>query len=508
MVQFTGFTVDDSRADPLFRQIADQIVARIENGAFPQGFRLPPTRALAQELGTHRNTVVRAYEVLSDAGWVASAVGRGTFVAAQPDHRPQIASPALTPRPTPLRWENLLSGVSRSEVLSRTARLPGARSKRAAALIDFATMQPSTDLLPDREFRLCMDHVLRTLGPRALGYAPREGLGRLREQLVIDLASRGVPARPEEIIVTTGSQQAIDLLARGLVDPGDAFAVDAETYTGAINLFTMAGARLVPIPSDEEGPEIDALDRFAATSSAKGIYLMPNCRNPTGGVISASRRRELTAWSHRTGLPIVEDDYDADLSLDDGPAPPAMRALDSDVLHVSTFSKRLIPALRVGFVVCPQGLRGPLIALKHAMDLGTSALLQHALAEFLERGYMRSHLRRILPAYRARRDALEEALTQYMPEDIGWNHLGRGMVLWLALPSDVRAGMLFVEAQRAGVLVAPSTLHTVSGHDQSGVRITIATESPERITKGVELLAEAIRKARQTGFGPSSFSGI
>ena len=182
-------------------------------------------------------------------------------------------------------------------------------------------MQPSPDLLPHVELRRCLDHVLRTMGPRALGYAPREGVLSLREQIARHLVLAGVPAVPEDVLVTTGSQQALDLIARALVEPGDRFLTDGTTYTGTLNLMSMAGAQLVGVPNDDEGPGMASLRRVAR-GPVKGMYLMPNCHNPTGRTISAERRRELVAWSHEAGVPLVEDDYGADIALDDQSPPP------------------------------------------------------------------------------------------------------------------------------------------------------------------------------------------
>jgi DNA-binding transcriptional MocR family regulator len=238
--------------------------------------------------------------------------------------------------------------------------------------------------------------VLRTVGPRALGYGAREGLPRLREAVAADLARQGVPAGADDLVITSGSQQALDLVVRALANPGEPVLVEEATYTGALNVIAAAGARAIGVPSDEQGPSLDALERLGR-SGAKALYLMPNCHNPTGGTISAARREALVSWSHRAGVPIIEDDYVADLEISGVPAPAPMRSLDGDVIYIGTFSKRLIPALRTGFVVCPAPLRPRLVALKYAVDLGNSDLVQHALAEFLERGYLIAHLAKTLP---------------------------------------------------------------------------------------------------------------
>ncbi len=485
--------IDGSRDKPLYRQIADALSARIQSGDLPAGTRLPPTRRLAESLSTHRNTVVRAFELLVDKGYVTSEVGRGTFVAAQgtapaPRHAPQPAADGSSGKP----WARLLSRAATSEPWARLERVT--RGVQVPAdVINLSRMQPSPALLPEQQLRACLDAVTRTRPGDALGYAPRQGVARLREQISRDLATQGIDASPEAIIITSGSQQALDVVARLLVNPGDLVLTEARTYSGALNIFEVLGAELMGIDCDADGPIVPTSP--ALTSRAKSLYVIPNSRNPTGTTMSLERRRELLAWSARAGVPIIEDDYGADLNLDGDPTPQALRSLDSDVFYLGTFSKKLIPALRVGFVVSPAGLAKTLVGLKHAMDLGTSALLQHALAEFLERGYLREHLQRTLPIYRARRDALAEALTAYMPQGVAWNAPRRGVVQWLTLPEGLDGQTIYDDARRAGVLVSPSTLYDASDRQSNGLRLAFCYEPEERLVEGAKRLGEVITRA-------------
>ena len=320
MFRPTGIKLDPQNGEPLYRQIFDQVIDRIRSGAFPPGFRLPPTRTLAHELDAHRNTIVRAFEDLQSRG------SSSRSSAAAPSSRRAAgrrgARAAADPRRMP--WASLLSRAARAEPLGRADAL--ARPAPHRDTINLSRMQPSDDLLPHELMRRCIDHVLRARGPAALGYAPREGLPKLRELIAEDLARHGVPARADDVLITTGSQQALDLVARALIDPGDTFLVDDATYTGAINLLAAAGARVMGVKSDDEGPDLESLERHAR-GGAKGFYLMPNCHNPTGSCVSARRREALVAWSHRAGVPLIEDDYGADLNLDGDPPPAALRAL-------------------------------------------------------------------------------------------------------------------------------------------------------------------------------------
>lgn len=487
MVQSLGLVLQHTSEEPFYRQIFDQVVDRVRTGAFPAGYRLPPTRELARVLGTHRNTVVRAYEDLLSAGFVESTVGRGTFIAALPAAR--AAAKAVDGGRLP--WSTLLARGATAESLTRYERLP--RPPASADPINMSKLQPSPDLMPDELLRRCLDHVFRVLGPRLLGYAPRDGTPRLRAAIACDLARLGVPAGADDIVVTSGSQQALDLIVRALVNPGDPVLVDEATYTGALNVMSAGGARPIGVPGDDEGPSLEALERLGR-SGAKALYLMPNAHNPTGTSISAARREALVAWSHRSGVPIIEDDFVADLDLDGDTTPaPAMRALDGDVIHIGTFSKRLAPALRVGFAVVPAALRPRLVSLKYTVDLGNSELLQQTLAEFLERGYLTAHLSRTLPEYRRRRDALEETLARHLPRHIRWRRAERGVWLWMPLPAPLEPLAVFDEAQRRGLIVHPSTLNMVEERRSGGgIRLTFCSETPARLVEGARRLGRAI----------------
>lgn len=481
-----GLRLHRDRAEPLHEQLFQQIGTRIVDGTLPVGFRLPPSRSLAEALAVNRNTVVRAYAELESAGFVASSTGRGTFVATPPPEQQAPAAPLAT---AGMPWQALVSHALAGAPLDRFERTSLPRGREP---INLARMQPDTELIPAELLRRCMDHVLRSRGPATLSYAPPEGLPRLRELIREHLVRHGVPARSEDILVTSGSQQGIDLVARALINPGDPFLVDSATYTGAIKLLTVAGAQLIPVPSDEQGPDLSALSRLGRAGT-KGFYVIPNNHNPTSGCASAERRLELVAWSQRSAIPLIEDDYGVDLQLSSEAPPPALRVLDADVIHIGSFSKCLAPGLRIGFVLCPPSLRPLLVQLKHALDLGTSPFLQHVLAEFLERGYLRAHLGRTLPEYRARRDALCATLYEHLPAGYHFVTPQHGVVLWLPLPPRVSPDACYEEALRRGVVVSPGSLYAVDSKQARGVRLTYCAESTERIIEGARRLCDALR---------------
>ncbi|HKP56285.1 MAG TPA: PLP-dependent aminotransferase family protein [Polyangiales bacterium] len=493
MGQSVGIRVDSRRKQPLHRQIFDEVVARIEARAFPPGYKLPPTRVLATELAAHRNTVARAYADLEAAGFVSSRVGRGTFVERlerpQREAKDAVASAAAPRRDMP--WASLLSRAARSDAVQRRESKP--RIVQKPGLINLARMQPSEELIPEALLRRCISRAMAEHGSSALLYAPPEGTPRLREQIARDLVGRGVPVQTADVIVTSASQQGLDLVARALLNPGDTLLVEPATYTGAIELFGLAGARLLPVPMDAEGPDPDGLARLSGPD-VKGLYLMPNANNPTGRMLSTERRRQLLEWSQKSGIPIIEDDYAAGLVLSPQDPPPHLRALDGDVIHISTFSKRLAPGLRVGYIIAPAPLRPALIALKHIVDLGTSLLLQHGLAEFIERGYLRAHEQRMAREYRERRDALDAALRKSLPAEFRWQLPGHGLVLWLRLPPGITAEAFYEEALRRGVLVGPGTHFSVGAQAEAAVRLSFCAEPSARLAEGARRLGKACKQ--------------
>jgi DNA-binding transcriptional MocR family regulator len=487
-----GLNVRPGDSGPIYQQIFDQIADRIQSGAFPDGYRLPPTRTLAAQLGTHRNTVVRAYAELEAAGFLSSTVGRGTFVRAPRAGRVKSA-PNGRSASRGLPWASMVAKAARAEPFRHFTRM---HRETVGEVINLTRMQPPHELLPVELFRRCIDHVLRTAGARALGYAPKNGYRQLREAIARDLARLGVPAPAEDVLVTTGSQQGLDVLARALLDAGDVVLTHASTYAGALRVFAAAGARILGVPSDDDGPDLDALRRIAARERPKLIYLMPNHCNPTGACISGARRVAILEWARDAQVVVVEDDYAADLELEPAPLPPPLRALDAEVVHVGTFSKRLIPALRIGYIVAPPALQPHLLALKDTTDLGSSGINQLALAELLDRGYLGAHLNRIQPAYRARRDALIEGLRAHLPSHVRWSRPTRGVSIWLELEGSIDPERVLDEGLARKVLVGPGHVYAADEGTRPGVKLNFCFEPEDRLIEGARRVAQAIEAAR------------
>lgn len=360
--------LDRESAVPLYQQIRDFLRSEIENGTLAPETRLPPTRELAAALGVNRLTVSTAYAELEAEGLIYANVGRGTFVASPP----QSAAVGIGTR-TALRagewpsWQQAYprpfqyAGKTEIERLLTLAAKPG--------VISFAQGTGASDLFPVVQFRQALNEVLRRDKVDALGYGERAGYPPLQLTIARVLASQGLAVSPDEIIITTGSQQALDLVARTLLRPGDPVLVESPTYPGALEVFEAAEARLVAVPMDEEGMRVEIVEELIQYARPRLIYTIPTFHNPTGTSLSSARRRQLVALSARYNIPILEDDFVSDLRYD-GPAQPALKTIDTrgNVIYVSTFSKMLMPGLRVGFLVASGPIYDHLLIRKRTTD--------------------------------------------------------------------------------------------------------------------------------------------
>ena len=476
---------------PLYLQIKAQLQGRIEQGALLPGTRLSATRTLARALGVSRVTVVNAYAELEAEGWVRAYVGRGTFVS-----DPRRRDEAL--RGTPYDWESRLlgpSGVSASGMLSDMLDLA-----QHPDLISFAMGAPATDLLPVRDFRQAINQVLRRDGGEALQYDEAAGYGPLRTAIARLLARDGNRVSVRDLVVTSGSQQGLDLATRVLTASGDLVISESPTYLGALDVFRANGVEVLGVPMDEDGLRVDVLEELIPSRDPRFIYTIPDFHNPTGVTLSLERRQRLLRVARRYDVTVLEDGVCSELRYE-GASIPSLRALDAGerVVTINSFSKFLLPGIRVGYTVVPQKLRDRLIRGKQAADLFTSSLMQRALAQYLETGRLEDHLTTIRRAYRERRDAMLAGLARRMPPGTEWTCPQGGLCLWVRLPESISAGQLYLTAIERGVAFALGSVFFPNNPDPSALRLNFAAHSPTRIDEGLRRLGSAVRdQLRQT----------
>lgn len=477
--------LDPGADTPLFRQIEAHLRLDVTSGRLPAGARLPATRALALALGVSRLTVENAYAELRADGLVSGRLGSGTYVERRPPDPPP-ARPAGADWP---RWQRALAlGEAVPPATELSAPRPG------LIRLELGTGDPR--LFPVDEFRAQLQRALRRGGVAALGYGEPSGHGPLRRSIAQVLTAQGVPARPENVLVTSGSQRAIGLVASLLTRPGDTVVVERPTYPGALALFRARGLRVVGAPLDHLGLQVDALGPLLARHRPRLIYVIPNFQNPTGTCLPAIRRRQLVAVAARHGVPVLEDDYVGDLRYE-GRAQPALKALDpgGHVIYVSTFSKMLMPGLRMGFVLADGPVVGRLAALHRLEELASCQPIQRALEGFMTIGRYRTHLRRSCRVYRRRRDALLLAAARHLPPEVAWQQPHGGFFLWLRLPTGCSADALLPAAVEAGVSFAPgSAFFPTASEGRRFARLSFAGHEPEELEEGMRRLGAVLAR--------------
>lgn len=487
MMNLDAISLDRDSGTPLHEQLAMALRAAMEAGRLPAGSRLPASRDLARSLGVNRGTVQKAYAALVAAGEARAAVGQGTFVAGAKHPVAGILPPPQTAEDPD--WERLARWSARPGVISLAGGMPDAR------------------LFPVATFRKSLDAVLAEEGTDLLQYGPSRGHGRFLEVLVARLKKRGLDRRAEDLLVVSGSQQGLDLVARVFLSPGDAVVVEDPTYSGALALFRLMGARLLPVPVDEHGMVVEQLESVLTRERPRLVYTIPNFHNPTGVTMSPSRRKRLLEICAASGVPVVEDDSDGELAFDDVPPRAlAAEACNGGVIYLGTSSKLLFPGLRLGWVAADSQVIRSLEAVKRVADLHTPPLLQAAMAHFMMTTACSDLVREVRASYGRRRDVLLQSLGEEMPAGVTWSKPHGGLSLMMDLPVQISAADLLVRTVAEGVVFAPGNLFTARRSADHRLRLTYGGVREDEIREGMVRLGRAVR-AEMKSAGQRQTSG-
>ncbi|MDI3511654.1 MAG: 2-aminoadipate transaminase [Betaproteobacteria bacterium] len=358
-------------------------------------------------------------------------------------------------------------------------------------IISFAGGLPSARTFPVEAFAAACETVLRTDGPAALQYASSEGLPALREWIAGQLPW---DVNPDQVLITTGSQQGLDLVAKVLIDQGSTVLVETPTYLGALQAFTPMEPTIVGVQSDAEGIDVDDLAKKAP--GARFLYVLPNFQNPTGRTMSEARRQALVDTAKATGLPIVEDNPYGDLWFDQPPPLPLTARNPEGCIYLGSFSKVLAPGLRLGYVVAPKAIMPKLLQAKQAADLHSPSFNQRMVAEVLKDGFIDRHVPTIRALYKHQCEVMVDAMRQEMAGlDVQWNSPDGGMFLWVRLPAGMSAIDLLPKAVDKGVAFVPGAAFYAADPDPRTLRLSFVTASEEQIRVGIQALATAIREA-------------
>ncbi len=468
----------------LSEQVARFYASAIESGRIMVGERLPPIREVASACSVTRATVQEAYRRLADRGLVEGTVGRGTIVLAVGS-----AGAAASVRPLSPYAE---AALRRTRAMRGVPTLPETRKLVA----NFAELAPDDARFPIDEWREAMDTVLMTRGRELLGYGHSTyGLRELRELLVERTRCSDPELSADSVLVTAGAQQALDLVLRSVCSPGDTVVVTTPSYHHMHGLLRAHGLQVVQVPFGPDGLDHAQLSRVLSRPSVRLCYLMPTFHNPTGRSLNLAQRQQLMTTLAGTDVAVVEDEYQHSLRCR-GEALPTLRSLDTRGLTVtvSTVSKELFPALRIGWIAGSEQLLEPMAAVKGFMDLETSPLLQAALAEFIRSGCFDKHLASLRTELQQRHLALQAACLQHLPSGCRITNPDGGFVAWLELPGEGQGDKLAELAVDRGVRVVPGRAFDLDGAASRGVRLSLTRANTKQIYEGVRVLAECARE--------------
>lgn len=388
--------------------------------------------------------------------------------------------------PAPIQWqfseraEQLQSSAIR-EILKVTAR---------PEVISFAGGLPSPATFPVERMRAAFDTVLTNQGKIALQYGPTDGYGPLREWIAASLSTDGVKIQAEQVLMVSGSQQGLDLLAKVLVDEGSKVLVETPSYLGALQAFSVYRPQFVSVPGDEYGLLPDQIANVG--QGARLLYALPNFQNPTGRTLSIERRIALVEACARMGLPLIEDDPYGALSYRGEPLPKLVTMNPNGIIYMGSFSKVLTPGIRLGYVVAPVPLIRKLEQAKQAADLHTAQLTQMVVYEVIKDGFLTEHIPTIRKLYSDQCDAMLAALTEFFPKSVTWTRPEGGMFIWLTLPKHIDSTKLLDEAIEQLVAFVPGAPFYANTPERNTLRLSFVTVPPAKIREGVERLGKLI----------------
>ena len=489
--------LERTSSEPLYRQLYEALRQAILQGTLRKGLRLPSTRSIANELQVSRNIVIIAFEQLLAEGYIESKTGAGTFVTnTLPDEVLQVQS---------ARANGNRALSARGKMLQRLPKIPFPAADPKLRYAPFRYGLPALDELPlDLWGRLLAHHCRRAPAEIAI-HSDAAGLRSLREAIVSYVgAARGVRCDPDQVIIVNGSQQAIDLSARVLADPGDLAIMEDPGYIGASSALQASGLKLIPVSVGKDGLRVELLSKNHL--SAKLVYVTPSHQFPLGVVLSLANRLQLLDWAALNDAWIIEDDFDSEYRYKSKPI-PALQGLDRNgrVVYVGTFSKVLFPSLRLGYLIVPEDLVHAFVAMRWITDRCSPLVEQAALAEFIGEGHFASHIRRMRALYMERRLVMIETLRERFDDVLeAWDtDAGMHTVAWL--PPHVADSQISAEAAKVGLFALPASGFAMRPLARGGLLLGYAAFKPEVIRKGIRDLEPIVRKCIKAAGEPMKY---
>jgi len=484
--------VDVENTKPIYLQIADHVTALAQSGQLSSGVRLPPSRTLAEQLTVHRSTIVNAYEELKSRGVIEARQGSGSTIAAGLQVQKVLQPRNIQYLDHPNSLMNIMWDTNRAE-----------------GILSLALGAPADELMPVDDFEAMRTRALRRDRARAYNYEDPAGHEPLRRAIAADLGRHGVLVSPDDVVVTFGAGDALTMSARLFGRTPDPILTEAPAYFSSILNLKRMGYDVMGFKLAKEGPDWGHLSEMlrqtqvahtdAVTRRPRFVMVNPDHQNPTGLHWAMSERHKFVRLASELDMQIIEDGAYRDLTYDGAPLVP-LRALDPGVLYIGTFSKTLMPGLRIGFVVASGPLREQFISLRRIASCGGSGVTERALADYLTSGLYEAHLSRIQCEYRIRRDAMSEALQAYFPSDAQWSCPSGGFFIWVNLPPEVPVMEVFRMTMERGIVVAPGTLfYPDETNPQNAIRLSFARHNPDTLRYAVRKIGECINSILKHG---------
>ncbi|GLQ91762.1 PLP-dependent aminotransferase family protein [Dyella acidisoli] len=473
--------LDPQRELPIFLQLAHAIAGDIRRGRLKPGEPLPSTRELAEQLHLNRNTVVAGYEELAAEGLVQTRMGGGTFV-----------TPSL---PSQARVEPSAQDAPTFPLAETIHAVPAVKVPPPGTLM-IAHSLPDTRLFPAEAFARAFRRAIVQRGRSLIGYAEPCGHPRLREELAKMLRStRALPATADCLMVTRSLEQGIDLVARMLLKPGDVVAVESFGYPPAWSVLRLAGAQLMPLPVDDDGLDVDALEEALKHQRIRAVFLTPHHQFPTTCVMSSARRERLAALASSHHFAIIEDDYDHELHYAGKPILPIAAGPDrANVIYIGSLSNLLAPGISTGFIHASPAMFGHLAGLRAASDPRTDVAMECAVAELFEDDELLRHMRRMRRTYATRRDALAEALRCHLGGALHFRIPDGGMGLWARVDDAIDVDRWSAEGEREGVQFFGAKRYDFHQREQPYLRLGFSYLDEAELDEAVQRMARALAR--------------
>lgn len=484
--------IDRANSKPLYRQITEEIKGLIDHGVIEIHKPLPSTRNLAKKLGVNRTTVVKAYEELQALGYLQSRPGsyhKVQWRLKEVEYDPQ--------RKSLISWEKISNNHSRKlyELFLCYSPENPIYTKFNDSSINISQLDLDPRLYPVEEFKRCVSSVLHNYGSQSLEYGTYKGYPPLRQIIARRLRLHGISVSEEEILITNGAQQAIDLIIRLLTKPWKKVAVEAPTYANAIPIMHFNGLKILGIPMKNNGMDLDFLERVLKTEQVSFVYTIPNFQNPTGITSSHQHREKLLNICLQHKVPIVEDGFEEDMKYFGRVALPIKSIDDKNiVIYLGTFSKALFPGLRIGWITADKEFINRITAIKRFSDLSSGNLVQIVLYDFLKKGYYDLQLKRLHRIFRKRMQVALKTMEECFPRTIEWTRPTGGYTIWVKMPKKLTETQLHEFMSKYNVIISPGSYYFPEKKSSKYFRVSIARINEEEIKEGISRLGRALHR--------------